>query len=98
MTQTSKQSKSIDSQTETLEIKPPICSVTLLEKSKGPYGEKGDDWYRYVIDTPGSNITGFRRGKKSEVVEHLNDCIQKLEERMAIRKRPRASSAGKAKA
>lgn len=68
------------------------CTVISVEKSKGPGGAHGNDWYRYVIDSPGSPITGYRRGAKSDVLEYLNECTSKLEERMNTRKSTRSTA------
>lgn len=62
------------------------CTVVSLVKSDGPGGETEGDWYRYVIEAPGSPITGYRRGKKSDVLEYLEECIQTLEDRLNTRK------------
>ena len=58
------------------------CSVISLERSDGPAGAEGNDWYRYVISSPGSPITGYRRGKKTDVLDYLNECTSKLDERL----------------
>lgn len=71
------------------------CDVISIERSKGPAGAPGSDWYRYVIDSPGSPIIGYRRGKKSEVVEHVDDCMNKLEERWNKGKASRAAAKSK---
>ena len=68
------------------------CTVVSIEKSDGPGGESENDWYRYVIDSPGSPITGYRRGKKSEIVKYLNECAVQLEDRINNRRAPRASA------
>ena len=67
------------------------CTVVSVEKSDGPGGADGNDWYRYVIDSPGSPITGYRRGAKSDILEYLNECTGKLEERMNTRKSARST-------
>ncbi len=67
------------------------CTVISVEKSEGPGGADGNDWYRYVIDSPGSPITGYRRGAKSDILEYLNECTSKLEERMNTRKSARSA-------
>ena len=68
------------------------CTVVSIEKSNGPGGEAENDWYRYVIDSPGSPITGYRRGKKSEIVKYLSECATQLEDRINNRRAPRASA------
>jgi hypothetical protein len=71
------------------------CTVVSLERTTGPGGAAGNDWYRYVISSPGSPITGYRRGKKSELLEYLTECISKLDERLNSGKAPRAQSGRK---
>jgi hypothetical protein len=71
------------------------CTVISLERTSGPGGATGSDWYRYVISSPGSPITGYRRGKKSELLEYLTECISKLDERLNSGKAPRAPSGRK---
>ncbi len=67
------------------------CTVVSVEKSEGPGGADGNDWYRYVIDSPGSPITGYRRGAKRDILKYLNECTSKLEERMNTRKPARSA-------
>ena len=61
---------------------PRTCVVVSLKRSTGPGGATGSDWYRYEISSPGSPITGYRRGKKCDVLEYLNDCTSQLDERL----------------
>ena len=65
-------------------------TVVSVERSNGPEGAPGSDWYRYVIEKPGSPITGYRRGKKSDVMAYISECMGQLEERMQSGKAPRA--------
>ena len=58
------------------------CAVVSLARSTGPGGVTGNDWYRYEISSPGSPITGYRRGKKCDVLEYLNECTSQLDERL----------------
>ena len=63
--------------------KPPrSCALISVKRSTGPGGATGNDWYRYEISSPGSPITGYRRGKKCDVLEYLNECISQLDERL----------------
>jgi len=48
--------------------------VASIEKSSGPAGAEGDDWYRYVLSSGPSSITGFHRGSLEEVTEYATDC------------------------
>lgn len=70
---------------------PSTCTVISVEKSDGPGGADGNDWYRYIIDSPGSPITGYRRGAKRDVLAYLNECTSKIKERMGTRKSPRSA-------
>lgn len=45
----------------------PRFSVREVESAQTPDGAEGEDWFRYVIDAPGSTITGLRRGSRDEV-------------------------------
>ena len=65
-------------------------TVVSVEKSNGPDGAPGGDWYRYVIEKPGSPITGYRRGKRSDIMAYITECMGQLEERMQSGKAPRA--------
>lgn len=68
------------------ELKYTVIEVT---KSEGPGGAEGDDWYRYIIHNPGSPITGYRRGKKKEIMAYLQQCTAQLDERISPRKSKR---------
>jgi len=48
--------------------------VASVEKTNGPAGAEGDDWYRYVLASGPSKITGFHRGSLEEVTEYATDC------------------------
>jgi hypothetical protein len=48
--------------------------VASVEKTAGPGGAEGDDWYRYVLASGPSRITGFHRGSLEEVTEYATDC------------------------
>jgi len=65
------------------------CTVIELTKTRGPGGADGSDWYRYVIHNPGAPITGYRRGKKKEVMAYLKECTNQMEERINPRKSAR---------
>lgn len=72
--------------------------VISIEKSEAPGGAAGDNWYRYVIDSPGAPLTGYFRGKKSEVKVHVDNFVSKLDERRNQRKSPYSyTSGGKSK-
>ncbi len=74
---------------------PPRCTVVSIEKSNGPGGAEGSDWHRYIIDSPGSPIVGYRRGKKREILAYLDECTSKLEERLVPRKKSARSASKK---
>lgn len=63
----------------------PRFSVREVEKTKTPEGADGDDWCRYVIDAPGSTITGLRRGSRDEV----HDFARSYAEQLRVRTDPR---------
>jgi hypothetical protein len=52
--------------------------VILVEKAAMPTGTEGDDWYRYVLSSGGSPITGFHRGSLAEVKEYAAHCVEEL--------------------
>ncbi len=66
-------------------------TVISVEKSDGPGGADGGNWYRYIIDSPGAPITGYRRGDKKDVLNYLQECTNKLQERLTTGKSPRAT-------
>ena len=76
---------------------PQTCAVVSVERTTGPDGAAGDDWYRYVISSPGAPITGYRRGKKRDVLIYLNECTDQLNERLNSAKASRASAGRKPK-
>lgn len=69
----------------------PRCTVLSLAKCDAPGEETEGNWYRYVIDSPGSPIIGYRRGRKKDVQAYLDECLQTLEERLNTRK-PRSTA------
>jgi hypothetical protein len=89
----------VEEKTSTADANYEIVSV---EKAQGPDGGRGDDWYRYVINSPGSPITGFRRGTRKEVMQYVREYAEKLRVRTSPRARsvwaPRRGNAGKAAA
>ena len=78
----------------------PNYEVISVEKVQGPDGGRGDDWYRYVINSPGSPITGLRRGSRKEVTLYVREYAEKLRVRTSPRARsvwaPRRGNASKA--
>ena len=55
--------------------------VASVEKTGVPEGAAGDDWYRYVLKSGCSAITGWRRGSLQEVTQHARRCAEELNAR-----------------
>ena len=55
--------------------------VASVEKVDGPGGADGDDWYRYELVRGKSQITGYHRGTRSEVIEYATECGANFNER-----------------
>lgn len=53
-------------------------------------GNQETDWYRYVLASGRSMITGFRRGSLEEVTEYARDCAHAFNLRSATGKGSRA--------
>jgi hypothetical protein len=53
-------------------------------------GSQGTDWYRYVLASGRSMITGMRRGSLEEVTEYARDCAHAFNLRSATGKGSRA--------
>jgi RNA recognition motif-containing protein len=52
--------------------------VASVDKAAMPAGIEGDDWYRYVLSSGRSRITGFHRGSREEVEEYANHCAEEF--------------------
>lgn len=52
--------------------------VASVEKVATPDGAEGEDWYRYVLSSESSKITGFHRGSLAEVREYANRCVEQF--------------------
>ena len=59
----------------------PHFRVALVEKSAGPQGAEGEDWYRYVLKSGYAAITGWRRGSLPEIMHHAIRCVEELNAR-----------------
>ncbi len=59
--------------------------VLSVEEAEAPDGAPGKHWYRYVIEVPGSNITGMRCGSKQEVTRFAQDYAENLSQRNTLR-------------
>jgi hypothetical protein len=55
--------------------------VREVQKVDIPGQEEGEDWYRYVLASGASQITGFHRGTLEEVSEYAADCALAINER-----------------
>ena len=55
--------------------------VALVEKAAVPQGAEGEDWYRYVLESGYSAITGWRRGSLQEIMQHAILCAEELNAR-----------------
>jgi RNA recognition motif-containing protein len=64
--------------------------VVSVEKAKMPAGTEGNDWYRYVLSSGSSRITGFHRGSREEVKEYASQCVEAFNLRSISGKSPRA--------
>jgi hypothetical protein len=63
--------------------KPPVFEVASVEKSDAPNGESGQDWYRYVLKSGSSTITGHRCGSREFVRAYATQCAEQLNARVA---------------
>jgi hypothetical protein len=71
--------------------------VVSIEKAKMPAGTEGNDWYRYVLSSGSSRITGFHRGSREEVKEYASHCVEEFNMRSVSGKSPRAMAPPKKK-
>jgi hypothetical protein len=61
----------------------PVFEVTSVEKSGAPDGGSDQDWYRYVLTSRRSTITGHRRGSAKGVHAYASQCADQLNTRAA---------------
>ncbi len=54
--------------------------VDSIAKSTAPNGAAGT-WHSYVISQGPNTIAGMREGTQAEVVTHLHDMVERLNER-----------------
>src|SRR3990172_5546465 len=52
--------------------------VARVEKTDAPDGSPGEDWYRYVLESGRSTITGHRRGSRKDVIAYAARCAEQL--------------------
>ena len=64
--------------------------VVSVEKAVMPTGTDGNDWYRYVLSSGRSRITGFHRGSLDEVKEYASNCVEEFNLRSIRGKSTRA--------
>ena len=55
--------------------------VSLVEKAAVPHGAEGDNWYRYVLESGYSAITGWRRGSLQEITQYATRYTEELNAR-----------------
>ena len=64
---------------------PSAYNVTGIEKAQAPDGEDQGGWYRYVIESTRSRITGVRRGSKQQVLGYAKSFADDLNARASGR-------------
>ena len=55
--------------------------VATVEKICAPDGGEGQDWYRYILDSGRSTISGQRRGSRKDVHGYATQCAEQLNTR-----------------
>ncbi|MGD9843140.1 MAG: hypothetical protein AB7F79_08045 [Steroidobacteraceae bacterium] len=65
-----------------------------LDPTTTPQGSEGT-WFRYVIAQGENLITGLHSGNKSEVDQVVRDMVERLNERLTGKSRPRTKPAQK---
>ena len=55
--------------------------VVRVERTDAPDGGKGHDWYRYVLESGRSTITGQRCGSRKDVHAYALRCAEQLNAR-----------------
>ncbi len=66
--------------------------VASIERAELPDDGKGADWYRYVLSSGRSCITGFHRGSLEEVTEYASGCAAAFNQRNLTGKSARVSA------
>jgi hypothetical protein len=64
-------------------LSPHFFEVACVEKTHAPDGGNGQNWYRYVLKSRSSTITGQRRGSRKDVHSYATECAQQLNLRAA---------------
>lgn len=60
---------------------PYTYEVASVERTDAPDGSMAKDWYRYVLKSGRSTITGQRRGSRSDVQGYAVQCAAQLNAR-----------------
>jgi len=55
--------------------------VACVEKIDAPDGGEGHDWYRYVLESGRSTVTGQRRGSRKDVLAYATQCTEQMNAR-----------------
>ncbi len=55
--------------------------VACVEKIDAPDGSEGQDWYRYVLESGRSTVTGQRRGSRKDVLAYATQCTEQMNAR-----------------
>ena len=71
--------------------------VAAVEKTSSPEGGEGENWFRYVLSSGRSQITGLHRGTLDEVTEYAAGCAELVNSRSAIGKSARTYAPSKKK-
>ena len=71
--------------------------VESVEKAEMPAGTEGDDWYRYVLLSGNSRLTGFHRGSRAEVEEYASHWVEEYNLRSSRGKYARPMAPAKRK-
>ncbi|MEK7207832.1 MAG: hypothetical protein AAB134_08135 [Pseudomonadota bacterium] len=61
--------------------KPRPFKVARVEKIDAPDGIVGQDWYRYILESGRSTITGQRSGSRKDVLAYAAQCAEQLNTR-----------------
>jgi hypothetical protein len=62
-------------------VRPRPYAVSRIERTDGPQGSEGNDWYRYVLDNGRSTVVGQRQGTRKDVESYAIHCAEQLNAR-----------------
>lgn len=79
--QTIDATKSTATTADTQQAKLRLFKVASVDKISAPDGGEGQDWYRYVLDSGRSMISGQRRGSRKDVLAYAAQCVEQLNTR-----------------